>query len=383
MAVCIILISAGFFHYVPPEEVKKTIYYTGRDLLTPTGDIVIVYPSASNWNDLERFKLSSEGENYNVSYSWFYDAYISSYQTEIPRELYEYYLNKDHGRRDYQQYALSEYDREVVRHLANAFSELGRKYEYSDEEIALNVISFVHTIPFTYDLETTGYNEYPRYPVETLIDGGDCEDRAILAAAILYELDIDSALLLMPDHMALGLKDNGNFSGQSYLYNGTVYYYAGMFDGESTVGAISENITPKLLQIFPIVQQPVFSATLNQYMIGFTDDSYKYVLQGKIENTGPGSGENVLLRVVTKVNEGSYSAGSRSADSSSSGSHSSGDSSDSVPDQLIPIGSIPEDFEADIEVTITVPRASGICTVYVEGDNFGPSEVVGFYFHLR
>lgn len=364
MSVCVIAISAVLFHYVPPEEVKKTVYYTGRDLLTPAGDIVVVYPSASNWKGPERFKLSSENESYRVSYTWFYNSQTSSYQTDIPRELYEYYLNKNHERRDYQQYALSEYDREVVRHLANAFLEHGRKYKYSDEEIALNVVSFVHTIPYIYDLESTGYNEYPRYPVETLIDGGDCEDRAILAAAILYELDIDSVLILMPDHMALGLRDNGNFTGKSYRYNDTVYYYAGMIDGESAIGVISENITPTLIQIFPIVQKPAFSATLKQYMIGFTDDSYKYVLQGRIENSGPGSGENVSLRVVTEIN----------ADSNYTGS---------VSDQLIQIGNIPEDYGADVEVTITVPKTSGIVTIYVEGDNFGPDEVTGFYFQLR
>lgn len=368
MAVCITVITAALFHYVPPEDVKKTIVYVARDLTTPGDDIVFVYPSLSTWNGPERFNLSTEGETYNITYTWSYDKQTYSHRAEIPQELFDYYQNKSHDRRDYAQYAVSEYDREIISKLANSFSEHGRKYKYSDEEIALNVISFVHTIPYTIDLETTGYEEYPRYPIETLVEGGDCEDRAILATAILYELGIDSVLILMPDHMALGLRDNGNFSGQSYLYNDTVYYYAGVTDGESVIGIVSENITPTLLQIFPIVQQPVFSANLNQYMIGFTDESYKYVLQGKIENTGPGPGENVSLRIVTKIKDSNYPAGNYSG---------------SVPDQLIPIGNIPEDFIADVEVSIMVPRANGVTTIYVEGDNFGPSEVVGFYFHLR
>lgn len=225
------------------------------------------------------------------------------------------------------------------------------------------MISFVHTIPYTIDLETTGFAEYPRYPVETLVEGGDCEDRAILAAAILYELDIDCLLILMEDHMALGLKDNGNFSGQSYVYNGTVYYYAGVTDGETVVGVVSKNINPTVLALFPVVQEPVFSAKADQYMVGFDDESYKYVLQGTVQNAGTGHGKNVYLRVVTKVTNAAQDV--------------------SVPDQLISIGSVPEDYSADIEVTIKVPRENGIVTIFIEGDNFGPVEVGGFYFNLK
>ncbi|WNY23414.1 hypothetical protein MmiHf6_07210 [Methanimicrococcus hongohii] len=360
MTVCIVIVSAGLFHFVPPEDVKKTVVYAARDLMTPGGDIVIVYPSLSDWSGLERFKLSDEGETYNVVYTWSYDTQSYSQSVEIPREMFEYYQNKSHDRRDYAQYAVSEYDRDVVLKLAESFRAHGQKYRYSEDEIALNIISFVHTIPYTYDSETKGVLEYPRYPAETLVEGGDCEDRAILAAAILYELDIDCILIHMKDHMALGLKDNGNFTGQSYVYNGTVYYYAGVTDGETTVGIISEDINPELIAIFPVVQSPVLSAKINQYMIGFDDDSYKYVLQGTVQNAGAGHGQNVSIRVVTEITN----------------------SADTVPDQLISIASIPEDYSADIEVTIKVPRANGIITIFIEGENFEPIEVGGFYFNL-
>lgn len=362
MAVCVIIVSAALFHYVPPEDVKKTVVYVARDLTTSGDDIVFVYPSLSTWNGPERFNLSAEGETYNVTYTWSYDKQTYSHRAEIPQDLFEFYQNKSHERRDYAQYAVSEYDREIVRKLADSFSAHGRRNKYSDEEIALNVISFVHTIPYTIDLETTGVAEYPRYPVETLVEGGDCEDRAILAAAVLYELDIDCILILMQDHMALGLRDNGNFSGQSYVYNGTVYYYAGVTDGETVVGIISENVNPALLDLFPVVQEPVFSANVSQYMIGFDDESYKYILQGTVQNAGTGHGENVYLRVVTEVTDAAKEG--------------------YVPDQLIPIGSVPEDYSADIEVTVRVPRTNGVITIFIEGDNFGPVEVGGFYFNL-
>ena len=48
------------------------------------------------------------------------------------------------------------------------------------------VVDFVQSLPCTVDDETTPYDEYPRYLVETLFDrGGDYEDTAILVAALL------------------------------------------------------------------------------------------------------------------------------------------------------------------------------------------------------
>lgn len=361
MAVCTVILAAVLFYHVPPEYVQKTVAYAARDIISPGGDIVVVYPSLSSLAGPVRFNLTSEGETYKVSYTWSYERQPHSYQVEIPKELFEFYQNKTHDRRDYAQYAVSEYDRELIQDLAKAFSEHGKKNKYSEDQIALNIISFVHTIPYTYDIDTTGQIEYPRYPVETLVEGGDCEDRAILAAAIMYELGIDCILIHMEDHMALGLKDNGNFSGQSYMYDGTVYYYAGVTDGETTVGIISSGINATIIALYPLAQNPVFSSKIDQYMVGFDDESYKYALQGIIENQGSGHGKNVTIRAVTKLMDPNLPP---------------------VADQLIPLGDIPEDYVADIEVTVRVPRANGLMTIYIEGDNFESYETKGFYFNF-
>lgn len=362
MAVCLVLVSAVLFHYVPAEGVKKTATYIFRDLTESNDGIVLVYPSISNKEMPERFNVSKTSETYDITYTWFYDEQAYSHRAEIPQELVGYYKNRSHVRQDYAQYAVSEYDREVIRKLADSFGAHGRQNKYSDTEIALNVISFVHTIPYTYDSETTGFAEYPRYPVETLVEGGDCEDRAVLAAAVFYELDIDCVLILMKDHMALGLKDDGNLSGQSYSHNGTVYYYAGVTDGETVVGIISEKIDPTLLEIFPIIQKPVLSAKTSQFMNGSMDGSYKYTLQAVIENTGAGHGKNISLRAVTELKD-------------ASGTY--------VPDQLIPLGMIQEDSSIDIEADIKAPKENGVITYYIEGENMDPIKAGGFYFNFK
>ena len=74
-------------------------------------------------------------------------------------------------------------------------------------------------MPYTVDDETTPWNEYPRYPVETLFDrGGDCEDTSILTATILYEMGYDVALLILEDdnHCAIGISGGEGVFGTYY-----------------------------------------------------------------------------------------------------------------------------------------------------------------------
>lgn len=85
------------------------------------------------------------------------------------------------------------------------------------------VAAFVQeAIPY---LEENG--EYPRYPVETLVEGGDCEDKAILLAALLRSLGYRTALLVFkgdPGHMAVGV-DCPDCWGSYYLKDGVKYFY--------------------------------------------------------------------------------------------------------------------------------------------------------------
>lgn len=70
--------------------------------------------------------------------------------------------------------------------------------------------------------------EYPKYPMETLIDkGGDCEDTAIFMARVAYLLDYDYAFLDFPRHADLGIvpKYSGEFYGTYWKHNGKKYFY--------------------------------------------------------------------------------------------------------------------------------------------------------------
>jgi len=83
--------------------------------------------------------------------------------------------------------------------------------------------SLVHT---NRDVRTP-YDNYPRYPVETLFEeGGDCEDNSILVAALLQRLGYNLVFFIFeqPSHVALGI-DITAPAGYYWEYQAKRYYY--------------------------------------------------------------------------------------------------------------------------------------------------------------
>ncbi len=79
----------------------------------------------------------------------------------------------------------------------------------------------------------------PKFPIETFADGyGDCDDKTLLAAALLSRAGYDIAILFFEDekHVALGIKAPG------LDYEGTGYAYVEMTD-PSLVGVVPAELS--------------------------------------------------------------------------------------------------------------------------------------------
>lgn len=364
MTVVVAVVSAVLFNYVPRDEAFKAFRHAARDVTAlADSDIVVVYPPLSAAKDPLKFKADADDEVYRMTYVWNYDGSDQSYRAEIPADLPAYYRAKTHERPDYQQYALSDYDRDIIRQFAAAFQENGRRHRYTDDEIAMNIITFAYTLPYTDDMETTGFEDYPRYPVETLVEGGDCEDRAILISALLYELGMENIIIQLEKHAAVGLKDSGNYTGQYYEYGGARYYYAEVSGGNQTIGVIPPTVNQTLVALHPVVKVPSFLTDIRQYAAGTNAEGHLYTIQGTLKNDGPGGGKNISVRIVTTL--------------------SSADLKTPAPaDKIISIGDIPEDCSADIESVIVISHGSGMVDILVEGDNFETFKAGGFHFNF-
>ena len=95
-------------------------------------------------------------------------------------------------------------------------------------------LSFVQSIEYHRDQG----GEYPRYPSETVMDGWcDCEDSAILFAALANHLEYDCVFLEFGSdgflgvgkwgHVDVGIAASydGEFSGTYWTKHGRKYYY--------------------------------------------------------------------------------------------------------------------------------------------------------------
>ncbi|WP_152422623.1 hypothetical protein [Natrinema pellirubrum] len=103
----------------------------------------------------------------------------------VPKALYQYYQRRMRVG-DYGAYVSDTNDDEYITRLAEQFKTFRDRNNLSDREMIDHVTGFVQQLQYTRDEPATGYNEYPKFPTETLVDqGGDCEDTCILLSSIL------------------------------------------------------------------------------------------------------------------------------------------------------------------------------------------------------
>ena len=181
-------------------------------------------------------------------YVWNFNGKSYTILMTIDIEKYNSYDGKE--RYDIPQ--LVEEGRTTIGNLTREFQNIFKQHrEWSKQDRIDFVLSFVQSLPYTLDDVTTGYDEFRRYAIETLIDGGgDCEDTTILVAAILRGLGEKTALIFTPGHIALGV--SGNFTGSTVTYNGTKYYYCETTGTGWTVGTLPPSSSTTVTNIIPL-----------------------------------------------------------------------------------------------------------------------------------
>jgi hypothetical protein len=158
--------------------------------------------------------------------SWVYQwRYLGSQTLKTPNVdwFYEYYKSvKRFDIIDYAAYVFDRNDDLYIEFLADQLLSL-KNLKTNGEKINF-VASFVQGIEYMKDDPANDSYEYPRYPLETLKEKrGDCEDKAILTAALLEALGYNVSLIRLPQHMAVGVHLNETIPGYSYYID--QYYF--------------------------------------------------------------------------------------------------------------------------------------------------------------
>ena len=202
---------------------------------------------------------SETGGGFTQDYTWQYAGRTYEVALDLHPATYATFRRRER-RRDYDLFASDYHGKPFIGKVTRKLAEQGRTSGLSRAEMQHLVVSFVQNLPYTSDEVTTGYDEYPRFPYETLYDkGGDCEDTSILASALLHELGYEVALLLFPGHVAVGVECRPQAGQQHYRHRGRRYCYLETTGEDWGIGEVPPSVQGLAATVKPIMARPVMA----------------------------------------------------------------------------------------------------------------------------
>jgi hypothetical protein len=196
-----------------------------------------------------------------IEYSWLYDEDLQHLALQFNKAQVAWFKGLPRLKTDdYSYYATNPADDGYLTSLGEAFAHIREKQGYTDYESAELAVSFVQSLEYFIDKEVSGDDEYPKYPLETLMDqGGDCEDTSILLAAMLKEMGYGVVLLGCSDHMAVGIQGSETLPGAYFEYDGRRYYYIETTGSGYGIGEIPEAFQETKADIYTVVPKPLIT----------------------------------------------------------------------------------------------------------------------------
>lgn len=252
---------------------------------------------------------------YHQLYSFKYGGRTWDFTINVPKAAYQGFHNADRPTRiiekdgvleqqmAYDIFVTTPLDDAYMKNLADQLRSAAQENGWSDDETLSFALAFVQSLPYTSDKVTTGFDEYPRYPLETLVDnGGDCEDSAILYASLVQALGYGAVLLSPTGHMAVGVKANADVTGTSYPHEGAQYLYAETTGAGWAIGDVPPEYAGKAVQVFDLIPKPLFSlqVTYDPHIVGGTQ-------QVTLNATAIGSAPAGAVQLVADLTSGTQS----------------------------------------------------------------------------
>jgi len=177
-------------------------------MYTSPGSYVVTLTVEDSFGETDSYLQSIEvtaPQTYDRYFTWSSDGSLWEWSMSISKSLDDYYRNRTDRPRcrgrsdcDWYKYVRDPYDDDYIDFLASKLEEaMWSKYGsvpglyYKIVQFSLDFVTAV--IPYTPDTD-----EWPRYPVETLVEGqGDCEDTAILFTSLVRPLGYGVHMLFL------------------------------------------------------------------------------------------------------------------------------------------------------------------------------------------
>ncbi len=226
-----------------------------------------------------------------VNYSWTYRG-TWNWEMKIPVSLYKYYQKLPRPpTKNYSVYATHPLDDPYIDRLVEKITKAAQQEGYNEYQTVDFAAAFVQSLPYTVDSVTTPYDEYPRYPIETLVDGGgDCEDTSILLASIIDKMGYGVVLIILPNHAGVGVKGGENLYGTYWEYKGSKYYYIETTGENWGIGELPDEYKNTSASIYPMIPVPILT-----YDGSIKGSGYFAEVEVKVSNLGTAPAYNVSV----------------------------------------------------------------------------------------
>ena len=262
----------------------------------PKTDRTSFQKTISEEESLEGYEIGK----FSRDYEWEYGGYTYGLTFNLYPKVYEVFKDRERTR-DYDLFASDYYSKEFIKTITEGLSDYAKENDLTDSEIPYFIISFVQDLPYTPDDVTTGFDEYPRFPYETIYDdGGDCEDTSILASAMLHELGYGVALLQFPEHMAVGVKCTPSYRQSYYTYQGIDFCYLETTGKNWEVGEVPPNVNSAKAIVKPLIERPALKIDFtSEYEYNWKD---VYVnVEVNVKNLGSEKANNTKIYVALQT----------------------------------------------------------------------------------
>lgn len=234
---------------------------------------------------------SNATDNIYRSYSWTIFGTNFTLNMEIPRSLYDSYKSKTRistlSPSVYSLYVSHPDDDEYILRIADAIKSMSQAKGFTADQYSKSIIQFVRSITYSTDIETTAFDEYPKYPIETLVDSkGDCEDSAILLASIMQVGGFSPVLLItkpsvIPGHAAVGVAGEGSPDLVYYQYEGKKYTYIESTSSNLGIGQIPKPFKADDFQVVALQPLPSITYSFDDLRLGRV-----YRIRAYVKNIG-------------------------------------------------------------------------------------------------
>jgi hypothetical protein len=233
------------------------------------------------------------------TFEWRFGGKEFTWDLNVPQSLYGYYSQLPRTpTANYSVYATHPMDDAYLEELVSELEAAAQEEGFNPRQTAEFAISFVQSLPYSTDSVTTPFDEYARYPIETLVDmGGDCEDSTILLASLLDMMGYDVVILTFPGtaseegHCAVGVAGVEGVSGAYWEYEGERYYYLETTGTGWKLGQIPPEYEKASANIYDLTPAAIFTHHWQA-----TSRGGRLEMEVTIENMGTADASGVYIQ---------------------------------------------------------------------------------------